>query len=109
QEEQNRNSLAIAKQAGNLYDKFIGFVEALEEVGGRLNQTVEAWQLARKRLTSGKGNLISRAEALRKLGVQNTKRLPSSVAVEEDEAVCPEHSKCPTESETHETMIQKTL
>jgi len=105
QEEQNRNSLAIAKQAGNLYDKFIGFVEALEEVGGRLNQTVEAWQLARKRLTSGKGNLISRAEALRKLGVQNTKRLPSSVAVEENEAVCPEHNECPAKPEARETMI----
>ncbi len=109
QEEQNHNSLAIAKQAGNLYDKFIGFVEAFEEVGGRLNQTVDAWQLARKRLTSGKGNLISRAEALKKLGVPNSKDLPSSMAAEENKAGCPEHSEYPTRLEAHKTMIQEKL
>jgi len=82
QEEQTRNSLAIAKQAGNLYDKFVGFVEAFEEIGARLHQTSDAWDLARKRLTTGKGNLISRAEMLRALGVQNSKNLPPSVRSE---------------------------
>jgi DNA recombination protein RmuC len=47
-DEQNRNSLIIAKQAGSLYDKFVGFVEALEEIGFRLNQTQQAWHTAQK-------------------------------------------------------------
>lgn len=76
-DEQNRNGLIIAKQAGNLYDKFVGFVEALEEIGLRLNQTQQAWQTARNRLASGQGNLIARAEAIRELGVQASKELPA--------------------------------
>ena len=82
QEKQTRNSLAIAKQAGNLYDKFIGFIESFEEIGSRLQQTNSAWEVARNRLVSGKGNLVSRAEKLKKLGVQSSNTLPSSIDVE---------------------------
>lgn len=78
-DEQNRNSLAIAKQAGNLYDKFVGFVDAFEEIGLRLNQTQQAWHTARNRLSSGQGNLIARTEALKELGVQSSKHLPPSL------------------------------
>lgn len=78
-DEQNRNSLIIAKQAGSLYDKFVGFAEAFEEIGLRLNQTQQAWHTAKNRLTSGQGNLIARAEALKQLGVQSSKELPESL------------------------------
>ncbi|MCL2789747.1 MAG: DNA recombination protein RmuC [Desulfobulbus sp.] len=80
-EKQNRNSLAIAKQAGNLYDKFVGFTEAFEEIGLRLNQTQTAWHTARNRLSAGQGNLIARTEALKELGVQTSKQLPDSLKV----------------------------
>ncbi|MCL1979838.1 MAG: DNA recombination protein RmuC [Proteobacteria bacterium] len=76
---QNRNSLAIAKQAGNLYDKFVGFTEAFEEIGLRLNQTQQAWHTARNRLSTGQGNLIARTEALKALGVQASKQLPDTL------------------------------
>jgi len=78
-DEQNRNSLIIAKQAGSLYDKFVGFVEAFEEIGARLNQTQQAWHTAKNRLASGQGNLIAKTEALRNLGVQSSKELPESL------------------------------
>jgi DNA recombination protein RmuC len=84
QDEQSRNSLAIAKQAGNLYDKFIGFVEAFEEIGSRLHQSHEAWNRARNRLATGKGNLISRAETLKELGVQTGKNLPGSICSDQE-------------------------
>ena len=84
QEEQARNSLAIAKQAGNLYDKLVGLIEAFEEIGSRLQQTRDAWETARKRLVAGRGNLISRAETLKELGVQSSKTLPPSLVTEED-------------------------
>ncbi|WP_339135753.1 MAG: DNA recombination protein RmuC [Candidatus Electrothrix sp. GW3-4] len=74
-DEQNRNSLIIAQEAGKLYDKFVGFTEAFSEVGTRLDQAHQSWQLAEKRLSTGKGNLIDRAEALRQLGVQPSKDL----------------------------------
>ncbi|WP_051305365.1 DNA recombination protein RmuC [Desulfogranum mediterraneum] len=75
QEEQSRNGLMIAKQAGNIYDKLVGFIATFEEIGSRINQSQQAWQLAKKRLTSGKGNLIRRAEQLKELGVQTDKDL----------------------------------
>jgi len=78
-DEQNRNSLIIAKQAGSLYDKFVGFVEAFEEIGARLNQTQQAWHTAKNRLASGQGNLIAKTEALRNLGVQSSKELPNAL------------------------------
>lgn len=78
-DEQNRNSLLIAKQAGSLYDKFVGFTEAFEEIGLRLNQTQQAWHTAKNRLSSGQGNLIAKAEALKHLGVQASKELPDSL------------------------------
>lgn len=84
QEEQSRNSLAIAKQAGNLYDKLVGLIEAFEEIGSRLQQTRDAWETARKRLVAGRGNLISRAETLKELGVQSSKSLPPSLLSEEE-------------------------
>jgi len=78
-DEQGRNSLAIAKQAGQLYDKFVGFVEAFEEIGFRLEQGRQSWQTARKRLVSGRGNLVDRVESLKKLGVQPERNLPEAV------------------------------
>ncbi len=81
QNEQSRNSLAIAKQAGSLYDKFIGFLEAFEEVGYRLDQSLTSWNTAKKRLATGQGNILSRAEHLKTLGVQTEKSIPESVSV----------------------------
>ncbi len=79
QSEQNRNARVIARQAGNLYDKFVGFVEAIETIGIRLEQTREAWETARNRLAYGHGNIINKAESLKKLGVRTKKSLPSSL------------------------------
>ena len=78
-DEQNRNGLIIAKQAGNLYDKIVGFAEVFEEIGLRLNQTQQAWHTARNRLATGQGNLIARTEALKHLGVQPAKDLPEAL------------------------------
>jgi len=75
-EYQNRNAQAIADHAGRLYDKFVDFVKDLEEVGFRLDQSQKAWDQAHNKLTSGKGNLLNRAEKLRKLGARNRKELP---------------------------------
>jgi DNA recombination protein RmuC len=78
-DEQNRNGLAIAKQAGNLYDKLVGFAEAFEEIGLRFNQAQQAWHTARNRLATGQGNIIARTEALKELGVQPAKDLPAAL------------------------------
>ncbi len=78
-DEQGRNGLAIAKQAGQLYDKFVGFAEAFEEIGFRLEQGRQSWQTAKKRLISGRGNLVDRVESLKKLGIQPERNLPEAI------------------------------
>jgi DNA recombination protein RmuC len=75
-DEQNRNGLKIAREAGNLYDKFVGFVESFAEIGTRLDQASKSWQVAEKRLATGQGNLIARTETLKELGVQPDKEFP---------------------------------
>lgn len=78
-EHQNKNALEIADKAGNLYDKFVGFVDDLEKVGSQLETTRKTYDAAHNKLTSGKGNLISRAQSLIDLGVKSRKQLPASV------------------------------
>jgi DNA recombination protein RmuC len=78
-EYQNRNAIEIAKKAGALYDKFVGFVEALKEVGEQLDRARTAHRLATDRLVSGRGNLIRRTDELKNLGVKAGKELPSDL------------------------------
>jgi DNA recombination protein RmuC len=75
QEYQNRNTLEIAKQGGDLYDKFVNFIRDLENLGERLNSTQKSYDEAMKKLSTGTGNLVSRAERLRKLGAKVKNRL----------------------------------
>ena len=78
-ERQNRNAEEIARQAGNLYDKFCGFKASLDEVGKSLAKADEAYQKADKQLHSGDGNLVGRANKLLDMGVKSKKpRLPES-------------------------------
>ena len=78
-EYQNRNAQQIAKSAADMYEKFVGFVEALEDVGDKLDKAQSAYRTAHNRLSEGKGNLIKRAEDMRKLGLETGKRLPEEL------------------------------
>lgn len=79
QEYQNRNAQEIASQCAKLYDKFVGFVEDLEDVGRKLQATQKAYDSAHGKLKSGRGNLIRQAESFKKLGVKPNKRLPEQL------------------------------
>lgn len=77
---QDRNALEIARQGGALYDKFVGFAENFLAVGDALGRTDKAYRAALGQLRDGSGNLIRRAENLRKLGVKATKKMPAPLA-----------------------------
>ena len=86
-EYQNQNAGEIAKQAGNLYDKFVGFVETFDGIGARLDQAQNSWVKARGQLSQGAGNLVKRAEDIRKLGLDTKKQLqPQLVRVAQTES-----------------------
>lgn len=74
--DQNLNALEIADKAGALYDQFVLYVEALEDIGKHLDKSVEVYTTAHKRLTAGKGNLVRRAEQIKALGAKAKKSLP---------------------------------
>lgn len=80
---QNRNVQEIARQGGNLYDKFVLFVEEMKNIGDQLERTGKAYKGAMNKLVEGTGNLIARAESLRKLGAKTSKQLPKELVTEE--------------------------
>lgn len=84
QENRSRNIEAIANEGAKLYDKFAGFVEELEKLGKQMQTAQSTYESAMNKLTTGRGNLLNRAEKMRKLGLQTTKNLPSQL-LEEDE------------------------
>ena len=84
-EQQNQNALAIAEEGGRLYDKFVGFVSTLESVGKNIEQAQSQYQAAYKQLSEGRGNLVNRAEKLRKLGVKAGKQLDRQLAEQAQE------------------------
>ncbi len=81
---QTRNAIEIAEKSGQMYDKFVGFVEDMERIGKAINSTQTAFEGAINKLSKGRGNLLSRAENLRKLGVKASKRLKASTENDEE-------------------------
>ena len=79
QEKQNANALEIAKQSGELYDKFVGFVEDLISLGNNLKQTKDNYDKAMNKLVEGRGNLVGRAENIKQLGANTTKSIPNTL------------------------------
>ena len=75
QEYQNQNALEIAHQSGALYDKFVGFIEDLKQVGRQLDMTQKSYVEAMKKLYEGKGNLVKRVEHIKSLGARATKSM----------------------------------
>jgi DNA recombination protein RmuC len=79
QERQSQNAREIAERAGWLYDKFVLFIQDLDEIGSRLQQLDKAYAAARNKLTEGRGNLVSRSEQLKLLGARASKSLPAEL------------------------------
>jgi DNA recombination protein RmuC len=85
QEYQNKNATEIARQGGALYDKFVGFIDDMESIGKSLAKTAEQHENAFKKLSTGSGNLIGRADKLRKLGISASKQLSASLTNSEED------------------------
>ncbi|HEX7367046.1 MAG TPA: DNA recombination protein RmuC, partial [Pelobium sp.] len=82
QEQQTRNAIDIATKAGQLYDKFVGFVNDLQKVGEHLDKSQKVYQDAMGKLSVGNGNLVSRVENLKKLGAKATKSIDGKLLEE---------------------------
>lgn len=81
-EQQNKHAIEIANKAGLLYDKFAGFMENLENVGKKLAEANQCYDAAFRQLATGKGNIVSKVEELKKMGANAQKQLPDRLIEE---------------------------
>lgn len=79
QDRQNKNVMEIARQSGSLYDKFVGFINDLQDIGGKLDATKRAYEGAMNKLSTGRGNLIGTAQKIKELGAKTKKELPKDL------------------------------
>ncbi len=74
-----KNAIAIAEEAGKMYDKFADFTKDMEKIEKAIGSTRKAYDDAMTKLSDGTGNLIGRAKKLKELGVKANKQLAASV------------------------------
>ncbi len=82
-ENENRNAELIADRAGKIYDQVSLVAEAMIEARRKLSGVSDAFELALRRLSEGRGNLAGRAEEIRRLGAKVSRQLPDELVKEE--------------------------
>ncbi|DAB30418.1 MAG TPA: DNA recombination protein RmuC [Sulfurimonas sp. UBA12504] len=73
---QEEHAQKIAQEAEAMYEKLVGFVQEMQNIGSFLQKAQGAHENAMKRLSSGRGNIIKRAENMKELGLKPKKELP---------------------------------
>ena len=84
-EYQLKNIQEIVNRGSMLYDKLVGFTETFEKIGDTLRTASKAYETAKSQLSDGRGNVISQAEKLRRLGIIPKKTFPSSLQNSDEE------------------------
>lgn len=83
---QTRNAIEIATESGKMYDKFVGFADDMLQIEKALTQARAAYDKALSKLSTGTGNLTTRAEKLRKMGAKAAKTMPQRLTGASDPA-----------------------
>lgn len=78
-EHQQRNAQEIAKRAGLLYDKFVGFIESVDKLGKQIGTVQKTYDDAFSKMHTGAGSVTSQFQMLEKLGAATSKKLPEHI------------------------------
>ena len=79
-DKQNRHAVEIAHEAGKMYDKFVSFLDDIEKIGKQLHTVQNTYNDSYKKLHTGSGNLIRRADKIKSLGAKTSKQLNGSLS-----------------------------
>ncbi len=83
-ERQNQNAQEIARRAGAMYDKFVGFTEDLMKISKQIDAIQGSFSAAKNKLSDGKGNLVRQVQQLKELGAQTSKKIPKELDSTQD-------------------------
>lgn len=75
QENQTKNSIEIARQAGALYDDFVRLVQEMRELQDIFSKASSMQSKILARIEEGRGNLMTRSQKIKALGAKNSKEL----------------------------------
>jgi len=78
-EKQTQNAIEIARQGGALYDKFVGFLKNIEDLGQQISKVSRTYDEAKNKLSVGRGNLVRNVEKLKILGAKTSKSIPANL------------------------------
>lgn len=73
---QERNAQDIANKAGALYDKFVSLLDDIRKTQRFIKSASDSLDSSLNKLSTGRGNLISRVETLKQLGAKTSKQMP---------------------------------
>lgn len=79
QDDMKKNVMEISVESGKMYDKFVGFLDDMAKIEKGLTSVSDAYRDAMNKLSSGRGNLVGRAEKLRIMGAKTTKNINSNL------------------------------
>ncbi|MBP8726432.1 MAG: DNA recombination protein RmuC [Saprospiraceae bacterium] len=84
-EHQSRNALEIARQGERLYEKVVGFLDTMEDMGRHIAKTQDSYFKAVGQLKDGRGSVVKQAQTLRRLGLNSEKEIPEPLLPADDE------------------------
>lgn len=92
QERQTKNVMEIAREGGELYDKFVGFLEDMQKIEKAIESSSKAYLDAVNKLSHGNGNIVKRIQNIQKLGAKTNKdkSIPSRFLQNDDSSLTEE-------------------
>ncbi len=86
----NQEAKNMAITCGKIYDKMIGFLNTMEDLGKAIDSASDKFKTAKVQLSEGRGNAIKQLEDLKKMGInsKSKQQIPDSLkAAEEDDII----------------------
>lgn len=72
----NKNVEEILRQSNDLYDKFVNFAESFVKIESDIQKVQKDFDVAKRQLSEGPGNVIRRLDNMKTLGITPKKQIP---------------------------------